>query len=214
MVHGQKIFTTGATTPTTSGWPAAPTRTPPHKGISILIVDTRDPGYSWTPIITHDAPTTSTTYYDGVRVPVSMRSGRRTPAGGWSPRLNHERVMMGRRPARGLPTGAAWAAPGGRMGARCWSTDVRRALGRSYASQRINELLTAGRGDGAVASPMPRPPRSTHPSRCSGSPGAGGDRRRHGDPADPETAELSRWLDSRRKRNTVLTFGGGSTRPA
>jgi alkylation response protein AidB-like acyl-CoA dehydrogenase len=32
---------------------------------------------------------------------------------------------------------------------------------------------------------------------------------RHGDPADSETAELSRWLDIQAKRNTVLTFGGG-----
>jgi alkylation response protein AidB-like acyl-CoA dehydrogenase len=32
---------------------------------------------------------------------------------------------------------------------------------------------------------------------------------RHGDPADPPTAELMRWLDVQVKRNTVLTFGGG-----
>ena len=32
---------------------------------------------------------------------------------------------------------------------------------------------------------------------------------RHGDPADPGTAELARWLDIQAKRNTVLTFGGG-----
>jgi len=32
---------------------------------------------------------------------------------------------------------------------------------------------------------------------------------RHGDPADEETAGLSRWLDIQAKRNTVLTFGGG-----
>jgi hypothetical protein len=32
---------------------------------------------------------------------------------------------------------------------------------------------------------------------------------RHGDPADSETAALSRWLDIQAKRNTVLTFGGG-----
>ena len=27
--------------------------------------------------------------------------------------------------------------------------------------------------------------------------------------ADPDTAELTRWLDVQAKRNTVLTFGGG-----
>jgi hypothetical protein len=32
---------------------------------------------------------------------------------------------------------------------------------------------------------------------------------RYGDPADPATAELMRWLDVQAKRNLVLTFGGG-----
>ena len=32
---------------------------------------------------------------------------------------------------------------------------------------------------------------------------------RHGDHADPETADLLRWLDVLAKRNLVLTFGGG-----
>ena len=47
-----------------------------HKGISILIVDTADPGFSWTPIITLDgAHHVNATYYSGVRVPVRMRVG-------------------------------------------------------------------------------------------------------------------------------------------
>jgi alkylation response protein AidB-like acyl-CoA dehydrogenase len=32
---------------------------------------------------------------------------------------------------------------------------------------------------------------------------------RHGDPAEPGTADLMTWLDVQLKRNTVLTFGGG-----
>jgi 3-oxo-4-pregnene-20-carboxyl-CoA dehydrogenase beta subunit len=32
---------------------------------------------------------------------------------------------------------------------------------------------------------------------------------RHADPADPDTATLTTWLDVQLKRNTVLTFGGG-----
>ena len=32
---------------------------------------------------------------------------------------------------------------------------------------------------------------------------------RHGDLADPDTAELAEWLDVQAKRNIVLTFGGG-----
>jgi alkylation response protein AidB-like acyl-CoA dehydrogenase len=31
----------------------------------------------------------------------------------------------------------------------------------------------------------------------------------HGNPADPDTAELLQWLDSQTKRNLVITFGGG-----
>ena len=37
---------------------------------------------------------------------------------------------------------------------------------------------------------------------------------RHGDPADPATAELAGWLDVQAKRNLVLTFGGGVQRGA
>lgn len=55
IVNGQKVFTTGAHDADYI-WLAC--RTDPnaakHKGISILIVDTKDPGYSWTPIILAD----------------------------------------------------------------------------------------------------------------------------------------------------------------
>ncbi|MBV8785902.1 MAG: acyl-CoA dehydrogenase family protein, partial [Mycobacterium sp.] len=55
IVNGQKVFTTGAHDADYI-WLAC--RTDPeavkHKGISILIVDTKDPGYSWTPIILSD----------------------------------------------------------------------------------------------------------------------------------------------------------------
>jgi hypothetical protein len=32
---------------------------------------------------------------------------------------------------------------------------------------------------------------------------------RHGDPAEPQTAELMHWLDVQAKRSLVVTFGGG-----
>src|SRR4029078_9328148 len=55
VVDGQKIFTTGAHA---ADYVSLGCRTDPaapkHKGISILIADTADPGFSWTPIITHD----------------------------------------------------------------------------------------------------------------------------------------------------------------
>src|SRR5262249_11955769 len=114
---------------------------PRHKRISILIVDTADPGFSWTPIITHDgAHHTNATYYSDVRVPVTMRVGDEDA--GWrvgADARNHERVRPG-------PAGRI-AALYGRV--RGWAErdgllaqpDVRRALARTYASLRINELL-------------------------------------------------------------------------
>ena len=94
VVDGQKIFTTGAHEADYI-WLACRTDpdAPKHKGISILIVDTRDPGFSWTPIITHDgAHHVNATYYSGVPVPARCGSAKRT--GGWrliATQLNRER---------------------------------------------------------------------------------------------------------------------------
>ena len=218
VVHGQKIFTTGGHDADYI-WLACRTDpdAPRHKGISILIVDTRDPGYSWTPIITHDgAHHVNATYYDGVRVPVSMRVGAENA--GWrlvTEQLNHERVMMG--PAGRLAAlhdrVLAWArgraGPDGRP--LLEQPDVRRALGRSYASQRINELLNwqvAATEPIGIADASATKVYSSEQVQRLGQELeeiAG----RYGDPADPDTAELSRWLDIQAKRNTVLTFGGG-----
>ena len=98
VVNGQKIFTTGGHQ-ADYVWLAVRTDpdAPKHKGISILIVDTTDPGYSWTPIITVDgAHHTNATYYSDVRVPVDMLVGEENA--GWkliTTQLNHERVMLG-----------------------------------------------------------------------------------------------------------------------
>ncbi len=85
IVNGQKIFTTGGHDADYI-WLAV--RTGPadsrHRGISILIVDTTDPGFSWTPIITCDgAHHVNATYYSDVRVPANMLvGGRRTGGAG------------------------------------------------------------------------------------------------------------------------------------
>jgi 3-oxo-4-pregnene-20-carboxyl-CoA dehydrogenase beta subunit len=148
VVNGQKIFTTGAHDADYI-WLACRTDpdAPRHKGISILIVDTADPGFSWTPIITHDgAHHVNATYYSDVRVPVTMRVGEQNA--GWrlvTTQLNHERVMLG--PAGRIAAlhdrvrgwAAGQAAPDGRP--LLSLPDVRRALAESYACLRINELL-------------------------------------------------------------------------
>ena len=51
-----------------------------HHGLSILIVPTDAPGFSWTPVRTMAGPTTSATYYADVRVPASaLRPGPPRP---------------------------------------------------------------------------------------------------------------------------------------
>ena len=218
VVDGQKIFTTGGHD-ADYVWLACRTdpAAPKHKGLSILIIDTSDPGYSWTPIMTHDgAHHVNATYYSGVRVPVTMRVGDENA--GWrliTAQLNHERVMLG---------------PAGRIGAlhrhvRDWAArqsgpdgrpllgqpDVRRALARASAAERVNELLN---WQVAVTETVDVADASV--TKVFGSEQAQRLGRelaelvaRHGDLAEPRTAELARWLDVQNKRNTVLTFGGG-----
>lgn len=66
-----------------------------HKGLSILVVPTDSPGFSWTPVRTMAGPTTSATYYRDVRVPRTALIGPEN--GGWpliTNQLNHERVAL------------------------------------------------------------------------------------------------------------------------
>jgi 3-oxo-4-pregnene-20-carboxyl-CoA dehydrogenase beta subunit len=212
VVDGQKIFTTGAHEADYI-WLACRTdpAAPRHKGISILIVDTRDPGFSWTPIITHDgAHHVNATYYSGVRVPARMRVGAEND--GWrliTTQLNHERVMLG---------------PAGRIAAlhdrvRAWAAerslltqpDLARALARAAAVMRVNELLNwqVAVGDAVdVADASATKVFSSEQLQAIG-PSLAEAVGRHADPADPDTAALMTWLDVQAKRNTVLTFGGG-----
>jgi alkylation response protein AidB-like acyl-CoA dehydrogenase len=212
IVNGQKTFTTGA-----HGadyvWLACRTdaAAPRHKGISILIVATSDPGFSWTPIITHDgAHHVNATYYSDVRVPVAMRVGAENA--GWrliTTQLNHERVMLG-------PAGRIaamhdrvrdWAAARSLLG----EPDVRRALTRTGAVLRVNELLNWQVAAAPAVNVADASASKVFASVQLMSLGpllfdiVG----RYGDPADPPTAELVEWLDVQIKRNTVLTFGGG-----
>jgi alkylation response protein AidB-like acyl-CoA dehydrogenase len=214
VVNGQKVFTTGGHD-ADYVWLACRTdpAAPRHRGISILIVDTTDPGFSWTPTITADgAHHVNTTYYENVRVPVSMRVGEENA--GWrliTTQLNHERVMLG--PAGRLAglydRVRAWACDAGVLD----EADVRRALAELRATWRINELLnwqvaSSGAAEVDVADASATKVFSSERAQRAfrlleevvG---------RHGDGADPATAELLHWLDVQAKRSLVLTFGGG-----
>src|SRR3984885_10240932 len=62
-----------------------------HKGLSVVIVPTDATGFSWTPVHTMSGPTTSATYYEDVRVPLTNVVGEENK--GWAlitNQLNHE----------------------------------------------------------------------------------------------------------------------------
>ena len=215
LVNGQKMWTTGGHQ-ADFVWLAVRTDpdAPKHKGISILIVDTTDPGYSFTPIITADGSHhTNATYYNDVRVPVDMLVGEENE--GWrliTTQLNHERVMLG--PAgriEGLRDRVAdWAIKAGVIDL----PDVRDVMGRVTAAFRVNELFNwevaraAATGELSVGD-------------ASSSKVFAADQvqhltadlvaivHRYGDPAEDETRQLMDYLDGQAKRNLVLTFGGG-----
>jgi alkylation response protein AidB-like acyl-CoA dehydrogenase len=66
-----------------------------HKGLSIIIVPTDAPGFSWTPVQTMAGPGTSATYYSDVRVPAANLVYEEHK--GWAlitNQLNHERVAL------------------------------------------------------------------------------------------------------------------------
>ncbi|MFW6865771.1 acyl-CoA dehydrogenase [Nocardioides sp. CPCC 206347] len=215
VVNGQKMWTTGGHQADYL-WLAVRTDpdAPKHKGISILIVDTTDPGYSWTPIITADGSHhVNATYFNDVRVPVDMLVGEENQ--GWkliTTQLNHERVMLG--PAgriEGLRDRIVrWADAAGVRDL----PDVVDLLGKTTAVFRINELLNwevaraAATGEIKVAD-------------ASSSKVFAADQvqhlladlislvHRHGDAGEPETRRLLDYLDAQAKRNLVITFGGG-----
>jgi alkylation response protein AidB-like acyl-CoA dehydrogenase len=96
VVNGNKVFTSGAEG---ADYIFLAVRTDPeakkHKGISILVSDTKDPGFSYGPIHTMGGVRTNVTYYTDVKVPLDMIIGEEN--GGWrliTEQLNHERVGL------------------------------------------------------------------------------------------------------------------------
>lgn len=215
VVNGQKLWTTGGHQ-ADYVWLAVRTDpdAPKHKGISILIVDTSDPGYSFTPIITADrSHHVNATYYNDVRVPVDMLVGEENQ--GWkliTTQLNHERVMLG--PAgrlEGLRDRVAdWATKTGVID----RPDVRRVMGEVTTVFRVNELLNWEVARAAAVGEISVGDASSSKVFAADqvqhlAADLVGIVHRYGDPADSETDELMTYLDGQAKRNLVLTFGGG-----
>jgi alkylation response protein AidB-like acyl-CoA dehydrogenase len=127
VVNGQKMWTS-LIQYADYVWLAA--RTDPdakrHKGLSMFLVSTDSPGFSWTPVPTVAGMTTSATFYDDVRVPAENLVGGEND--GWkliTNQLNHERVAL------------CSAAPVQNMleEVRVWATDTRLPDGRRVIDQ-------------------------------------------------------------------------------
>ncbi|MGN0064702.1 MAG: acyl-CoA dehydrogenase [Nocardioides sp.] len=221
IVNGQKMWTTGGHAADYI-WLAVRTDpdAPKHKGISILIVDTKDPGFTWTPIVTSDGSHhVNATYFNDVRVPADMLVGEVNQ--GWkliTSQLNHERIMLG--PAGRLEglrdRVATWAetrtAPDGTPLLEVPA--VHDALAEVTEAYRVNELLNwhvaLGKDTGlkAVAASSASKVFSTQEVQSLGL-GLLDVVVTYGDPTDPETAWLLEYLDRTAKRNLTITFGGG-----
>jgi len=106
IVNGNKVYTSAAEAADYIFLAARTDPTvPKHKGISVLLVDTRDPGFSLSPIHTVGGVRTNVTYYSDVRVPADMIIGHENQ--GWrliTAQLNHERVGL-----------AAWGIQGWKL---------------------------------------------------------------------------------------------------
>jgi 3-oxocholest-4-en-26-oyl-CoA dehydrogenase alpha subunit len=125
-----------------------------HRGLSMLVVPTDVPGFSWTPVRTMAGLTTSATFYRDVRVPRTALIGPEN--GGWpliTNQLNHERVALtSAAPLRyALREVRDWARDargpaGGRLIDAEW---VRLNLARVHAQTEVLWLMNAQVASGA-----------------------------------------------------------------
>ena len=136
VINGSKVYTSSA-----EGadyiWLAA--RTTPdvrHKGITMFIVDAKDPGFSVSPLHTFGGMRTNVTYYENVRVHESMIVGEVDK--GWGlimAQLNHERVGL-----------AAWGIHGWRLYSEtlAWAREKqangKRPIDEPYVQQNLAEV--------------------------------------------------------------------------
>ncbi|MFJ6696825.1 acyl-CoA dehydrogenase family protein [Streptomyces sp. NPDC091272] len=162
LIDGQKVFTSNAQH---ADWIWLACRSDPeapkHRGISIVLVPTDAPGFSWTPIETVGGLTTTATYYDGIRVPAGNLVGEEN--GGWgliTNQLNHERVALAAIGMQAEDTFAEALAhartpdpdTGERPGDRAW---VRARLAEAHARlsmvRLLNWRLVGDVGSGSLA---------------------------------------------------------------
>lgn len=221
VVNGNKLWTSGVES-ADYVWLAARTSTElaRHKGISLLIVDTRARGFSHT-IIETVGNATAATYYDEVEVPAEMLVGELH--GGWklmTAQLNHERLGLGSwsdKVVGHFTRVLQWARAKDEHGRRAVDQPwVRTALAECYTrieamrliNFRIAAALEADRLDVALASV----------TKVYGSEGAIEILRRLAEVmgagslvrAGSAAAALLGELEYELRAATVVTFGGGT----
>jgi len=135
VINGNKIYTSGADE-ADFVWLACRTDVdaPKHKGISMICVPTTAKGFEWSLITTVGGNTTTATYYEDVRVPVTELVGQENEGWGMiTMQLNHERVGL-----------AAWSGLGHKMFADVekWARetvmdDGRRVIDQDWVAQDL-----------------------------------------------------------------------------
>jgi alkylation response protein AidB-like acyl-CoA dehydrogenase len=221
VVNGQKMFTSGAHTADYI-WLAVRTdpAEPRTRGISILMVDTTLPGFSFTPIrMLARSRQVNATYFDDVRVPASCLVGAEN--GGWkviTAQLNTERFVVG-------PVGKLqahydrfldWARKTtfDRSRLMIELPEVRRALAEIDAIVTTNELLNwrivADTGAGSL-NPADASVNKLYNSERLIEIGSRVAQivQRYGDPADDLTAAVLSDVDYALKMELKLPVGGG-----
>lgn len=221
VVNGQKMFTSGAHTADYI-WLAVRTdpAEPRTRGISILMVDTTLPGFSFTPIrMLARSRQVNATYFDDVRVPVNRLIGEENR--GWkviAAQLNSERFIVG--PAGKLQAHydrfLGWARKTTFDGSRRMIElpEVRRALAEIDAMVTTNELLNwrivADTGTGSL-NPADASVNKLYNSERIIEIGSRVAQiiQRYGDPADDLTATVLKDVDYALKMELKLPVGGG-----
>ncbi len=216
VVDGNKVFTSGAGH-SDAIWLAVRTdpEAPKHRGITVLIVPTDAPGFSWAPLHTVGGNTTSTTFFDQVRVPTANVVGEVN--GGWrllTAQLNHERVGLAAFAGRTEALWEVvrdWCQERGLLAEPWVAADLARTYAQVEAMRLLNWELTGAveRNDVSVADACAAKVfgTETHVSVCRtlfallGAEGT----RRQGEPGAPVDGRV----DVLTRGAIVNTFGGG-----
>ncbi|MGY1812507.1 acyl-CoA dehydrogenase family protein [Blastococcus sp. SYSU D00820] len=216
VVDGSKIFTSGANT-ADFVWLACRTNpdVPKHQGISILIVPTDDPGFSWSPIQAVGGLMVTATYYSGIRVPAGEVVGE--VDGGWrllTTQLNHERIglaALGGRMIALWEQVVDWARDNGAIELPWVQADLARTHAKLEAMRLMNWKMTsavaAGTLTGAEAGAAKAYGTETHidvQRTLTAILGAAGRIR----PESPGAA-LAGQVEQLSRQGIVNTFGGG-----